>query len=234
MRKVFVDTLLTHDIMHRNNMRLKLLNSMIFGLMSIFSVSCADLNSDLNAESKVYGKDLAHQERVEASDQTEFCKAEKIKQLAKDDAQDFKAKKSKSNFDVCGGQNFYSVYLNEYSKSLKTACSSQSVLSKKGSDFAKKNHSIEEGTDFIKAGCPKNLVKSASKIFTLSYLSAATVHSYKNSVESQGRLSPKEEALLVEKIKIENQVKQSKFDKFVFQKKIQDLLPNLIRNQKYR
>lgn len=199
--------------------------------MSIFSVSCAGLNSDLNAESKVYGKDLAYQEGVEAIDQTTFCKPEKIEQIAKDDAQDFKAKKSKSNFDVCGDRNFYSVYLNEYTKSLKNACSSQSILSKKASVFAKKNQSIDEGTDFIKAACPKSLVKSASKTFTLSYLSAATVHSYRNSVvESQGRLSPKEEALLAEKIKLNERVKQIEF-----KQKIQSLLPNqIMNNQKYR
>ena len=104
-------------------------------------------------------------------------------------------------------------------------------MSKKASSFAKANRSAEEGSEFIKAGCPKNLVKRASKIFTVAYLSSATVHSYRNSVvESQGRLSPKEEALFVEKIKLNKRVKQIEF-----QQKIQKWLPNQIMNdQKYR
>jgi hypothetical protein len=49
-------------------------------------------------------------------------------------------------------------------------------------------------------------------------------------VESQGVLSPKEEALLVEKIKLNEQVKQIEF-----QQKIQNWLPNQMRDsQKYR
>lgn len=219
----------------RRMIKVRFFNLIIFVVISVFVVSCADLVSGLKSSPK----DLAQQEGFKADDKNdfpsgfkkEFCKPERIKQIAKNDAQDFINKKSKSDFNVCKDQNFYSVYLNEYGKSLKAACSSLSFLSKKASSFARTNLQIEEGTKFIKVGCPKNLVKSASKIFTVAYLSAATVHSYKNSaVESQGVLSPKEEALLVEKIKLNEQVKQIEF-----QQKIQNWLPNQMRDiQKYR
>ncbi len=143
----------------------------------------------------------------------EFCKIEKIKEIAKYDAQDFILKKSKSNFNVCNDQSFYSVYLKEYSESIKSSCSSMSVISKKGRSFAQNNRKINEGHELIKAVCPKNLVKSATRFFTLAYLSATAIHSYKNNLESQGVLSTKEEALLLEKIKLDREKKQEAVQK---------------------